>query len=50
MSDNKQLLFAARIVICALAASFILLGIHRGEPAIVLKKAVNICFECIGLG
>ncbi len=25
-------------------------GICRGEVDIVLKKAINICMECIGLG
>ncbi|MFW5647036.1 MAG: CD1871A family CXXC motif-containing protein [Acetivibrio ethanolgignens] len=25
-------------------------GVSRGEVATVLNKAVNICFECIGLG
>ena len=36
-----------------LAAAGILMmgdGIFRGEMAIVLTKAVNICMECIGIG
>ena len=37
----------------ALAAVGILMmafGIYRGEMAVVLTKAVNICMECIGIG
>lgn len=33
-----------------LAIAFLCLGVQRGEIAIVLNKAVNICLECIGLG
>ena len=45
-----NLLPAMRILFCIAAAVFILIGITRGEVALVLKKAVNICLECIGLG
>ena len=50
MLSKKSLLWAARIIICAAAAAFIIYGVNRGEVAIVLKKAINICLECIGLG
>lgn len=33
-----------------LAAVFVVLGVMRGEAAVVLQKAVNICLECIGIG
>lgn len=26
------------------------IGIHRHEMTMVLKKAINICLECIGVG
>lgn len=29
---------------------FIFAGIFRNEVEIVLKKAINICLECIGIG
>jgi len=31
------------------ALAFIVAGVFRGEAAVVLQKAINICFECIGL-
>lgn len=34
--------------ICA-ALACIALGISRGESAVVLKKAVRVCLECIGV-
>lgn len=38
------------LALIALAAAFIVLGIFRGEADTVLRKAVNVCMECIGLG
>lgn len=29
---------------------FIYTGVHRNELGIVLRKAINICSECIGIG
>ena len=39
-----------RIGLLCIAALFMVYGLSRGEVAIVLKKAVNLCLECIGLG
>ena len=39
-----------RVAIIAAASVMIWVGIARQEPGIVLKKATNICMECIGLG
>ena len=40
----------AGLAALALAAVLIAVGVNRGEVATVAQKAVNICFECIGLG
>lgn len=38
--------------ICAAAAGILMMvyGISRGEPSVVLEKAVRVCMECIGIG
>lgn len=33
-----------------LGVGMIITGVIRGEHLVVLKKAVNICLECIGIG
>ena len=38
------------ILLAAVGAVFIVIGVLRGEAFVVLTKAVNICLECIGSG
>jgi hypothetical protein len=37
-------------LLAAAGAVFMIVGIYRGEMAVVLRKAINICLECIGIG
>lgn len=41
-----------KIALCliAVALAFILFGLMREEAMTVIRKATNICMECIGLG
>lgn len=43
-------IWTIRLAALFLGAAFIALGIYRGEVTAVLRKAVVICMECIGLG
>ncbi|MCY6355688.1 CD1871A family CXXC motif-containing protein [Clostridium sp. ZS2-4] len=36
--------------ILLMSVSFIAAGVYRNEVRVVLKKAINICLECIGIG
>lgn len=38
------------VATAALGLAMMVYGIWRGELAVVLMKAVNICLECIGIG
>ena len=38
----------AAVIIAALA--FICIGVANGEAQVVLRKAMRICLECIGVG
>lgn len=42
-------IYLLRGCIFALAFVFIVLGIARGEVDVVIRKAVRICLECIGV-
>ena len=48
MKERTRYLIGAAVLV--LAAVLIVVGVKNGEMAVVLKKAVNICLECIGIG
>jgi hypothetical protein len=39
-----------RAAVFAAAVAFICIGLANGEAAVVLRKAMRICLECIGVG
>ncbi|NLP06233.1 thioredoxin [Candidatus Fermentibacteria bacterium] len=38
------------VVLVAISAAMIVTGYLAGDPSIILRKAVTICLECIGVG
>ncbi len=38
------------VILALIGLILMAVGIGRGEMAVVLKKAINICLECIGIG
>ncbi len=48
ISDKQRNLIAIAILI--IAAVCLIFGITRGEPVAIMRKAIALCMECIGLG
>ena len=40
----------AALAAVVIAVAFLVIGVWRGEAEVVLRKSINICMECIGLG
>ena len=39
-----------RAAVFAVALAFFCIGLASGEAAVVLRKAMRVCLECIGVG
>ena len=48
--DESRIRNLIRIVCLIAGVAMIIFGASHGEAAIVLRKAVKVCLECIGLG
>lgn len=48
MKEKSRYLIGTALLVAAAVLVFI--GVQNGEVGVVLKKAVNICLECIGIG
>ena len=46
--EKRRILLASAL--SALGVAFMGLGIWRGEVETVIRKAINVCLECIGIG
>lgn len=47
---NKDFARMFGVIAAICGVCLMIFGIYRGETAVVLQKAVNICLECIGIG
>lgn len=50
MEYKRRIKSCFKYVILIAAIISICVGVSRNEPKVVLRKAANICFECIGIG
>lgn len=49
-TESKLMRYLVPSVLILIGAGFIVYGATDGEAAAVIKKAIAICMECIGLG
>ena len=48
--DNEKKTNWITAIVLVISFAMIGFGIARGEPNVVLTKAINICLQCIGIG
>lgn len=48
MTEKRRTVVFAGVLVIGVA--FVALGILRGETDVVLRQAITICLECIGIG
>jgi hypothetical protein len=48
--ESKNMKHKIKYILLFLSLVFMAAGTYRGEVLEVLKKAINICLECIGIG
>jgi hypothetical protein len=49
-TESKFLRYGIPVIVLLIGVGFMIYGATDGEAFAVLKKAVAICMECIGLG
>lgn len=47
---NRRAGLLVPAVLFITGSAFLFAGVSRGEMDVVLRKAINICLECIGIG